>query len=131
MFVNLQAGAKWQAEGIFVNLEPSERLKGSWSIYDLERSERLNPAIRGVFFSADARKNMLCFFDAQRQTKGLKKSFNRKGAAFSIFYFNFSGSHARAKNTACFFSRRRVKGSLQLITLIETRGLKDSDRPTI
>ena len=30
------------------------------------------------------------------------------GAAFSIFHFNFSGSHARAKNTACFFSRLRV-----------------------
>ena len=33
------------------------------------------------------------------------------GAAFSIFYFNFSGSHARAKNTACFLVRRRVNNN--------------------
>ena len=34
------------------------------------------------------------------------------GAAFSNFYFNISDSHTRAKNTACFFVRRRVKANL-------------------
>ena len=30
-------------------------------------------------------------------------------AAYSIFQFNFYGSHAGTSNTACFFWRRRVK----------------------
>ena len=50
------------------------------------------------------------------------------GAAFSIFYFIFSGSHTRAKNTPCFFGRPRVKAPCNEKLIVCSRRVKNLNR---